>query len=539
MSIIQPPARAGTTAGTFASGDDSRFSINISQFKGFPDNNSNVSIAINNAVSQGIKQIVFDEGPQPYLLSSPLILSSGVKLIAGKGKPILKISSTVSTSRIFVLSGLFGVEIIGFTIDGSLCPIRNDAVFIINSGANKNLISRNEFINLPGAGTGCIVMSSGAFDNEVSYNRFDNCINTTIGISAAFSNRVLFNRLFDNGDRINHSGFGIRIGEGSHRNKILGNHIERQGIEAIAMYYDCYFNEIIGNHAEACGDNGISVSGYNNTITSNICIDNYGAGIGIWGSTNSIAGNVCNRNGTTNPQALWASGQVISVGDKRINLSRLYTATSAGTTASPGPTHTTGTVADGGGIQWTAGAFITAWSGIWIACGYGGTGQYNVVSGNSCDDEKLIPSQYNDVRIEGSSGYSVWASGQTVTIGDYRVNGLNIYRATTSGTTSVAPTHTTGSITGSDGIAWTYYNTFIAQASPRGNVIIGNTSGRSKTGTPFADAGNWVSNSVIGYGHATFNASGGFGFSLLGLPTSSSGLGTGRLWNNNGVVNVV
>ena len=56
---------------------------------------------------------------------------------------------------------------------------------------------------------------------------------------------------------------------------------------------------------------------------------------------------------------------------------------------------------------------------------------------------------------------AVWASGQAIVYGDVRASGNLVYRCinvggTTSGT---APSHTSGTVTGADGIAWFYLYT--------------------------------------------------------------------------------
>lgn len=51
-------------------------------------------------------------------------------------------------------------------------------------------------------------------------------------------------------------------------------------------------------------------------------------------------------------RTVWAIGQVITIGNIRANRYGVYQATNNGTTGFPGPSHKSGTVADGGGVSW-------------------------------------------------------------------------------------------------------------------------------------------------------------------------------------------
>ena len=48
----------------------------------------------------------------------------------------------------------------------------------------------------------------------------------------------------------------------------------------------------------------------------------------------------------------WATGQSVVAGAQRARLGYVYQATNSGTTGAPGPSHTSGIVADGGGVSW-------------------------------------------------------------------------------------------------------------------------------------------------------------------------------------------
>lgn len=266
-------------------------------------------------------------------------------------------------------------------------------------------------------------------------------------------------------------GFGVFLDGGANRNRITGNFSKGTAKEGIALTHPCAYNRVADNHSEGCGDNGISVSGLYNAVSGNLCLYNQFAGIGVWGSWNSLVGN-------------------ITVGNDR--------------------------------------ALTADWAGIWIANGYGGAGQNNNVIGTVIDDDQATATQKWGVRVKGN-GYTAWAQGQTIAVGDYRINGLNIYKAASAGTTgATAPTHTTGDVS-DGGVTWTYVNAHRSQATPRTNQVMGTQPGRvASGGQQTNDVSSWVNNSLIEYGNLRFN-----------WPTSSAGLVTGQLWKDAAAGNAI
>ena len=59
-----------------------------------------------------------------------------------------------------------------------------------------------------------------------------------------------------------------------------------------------------------------------------------------------------------------------------------------------------------------------------------------------------------------TGGFTAWANGQTISIGDRRTNASKLYFAATAGTTATGsePVHTSGTVAGADTIQWTYEN---------------------------------------------------------------------------------
>lgn len=255
---------------------------------------------------------------------------------------------------------------------------------------------------------------------EVRRNRITSAASTAITLLGAVSNNEVTENLITGS-----VGFGIWLTQGATKNLIQGNKTTSNGIELIGVTHDAYENRIIGNHAEGCGDNGISVTGYRNVVMGNMCRGNQKAGIWSWGSHNSITGNECLNNNLENAGNNWA--------------------------------------------------------GVGVSGNFGGTGQYNIISSNVIDDDQASPTQWNNIRLAGSS-YTLWAAGQVIASnGVYRYYGLNLYVSTTSGTTGATPpTHTTGTV--SDGtVSWRYVRSFLNTVVAGYNTIGPNILGRSQS----------------------------------------------------------
>lgn len=133
------------------------------------------------------------------------------------------------------------------------------------------------------------------------------------------------------------------------------------------------------------------------------------------GFTTKTGGTLASNGGIT--FTAWASGAVVAAGATRYNGANMYFTAAGGTTGATAPTHTTGTVSDGG-VSWT-----------YIA------------------------------------GFPLWASGQVVAANTYRINAGKLYATLAGGTTgATAPTHTTGSAS-DGGVAWVYVCPFGAWAA--------------------------------------------------------------------------
>lgn len=334
--------------------------------------------------------------------------------VRGLGKPSLSFIDT-SQATIVDFSNCGGSVFTGFAVDGmASTALTGRAVNM--SAAQFCELSNVDFVDLKGVTNGAIYLDVGARGNVLERLTSVDCGNTFIGLIGSGVNGN-FVRHVEVTDCL---GFGVFVAGGAYGNEIAFCRTTSNDLELVGITALCEKNRIIGNHAEGCGDNGISVTGRRNTVVGNTCVYNWLSGIFLYGSYNTCTGNIC-------------------VGNNQ----------SGGTSA-----------------------------GITIQAVFGGTGQYNTVVGNTCDDDQAVLTQNNSIRVISKS-YSNWAAGVVTTVGTYIVNGLNIYRAATAGTTgATAPTHTSGTV--SDGaVDWTYFDSFISVAETDNNTVLSNNHGRS------------------------------------------------------------
>ncbi len=374
---------------------------------------------------------------KPILLTAPVTVNATLVPLANQeikgveGADIIVSMANAGPGTIFNLNGLTGVKLKTFKIDGNKANTSSLSCITMASSLKCSLIDL-DLLNVSGPGEGAVLLSGTAYDNHLERVNSVGSESTAIGISGALAQR---NTVIDCGLETNGL-FGVRLGEGANGNLIMCNRTTDSVAELVGVTSDCHSNRILGNHAENTGDNGISVSGYDNLVANNHCVLNDRAGIWIWGSFNTVVGNVCKNN----------------------NLDTL-----------------------------------TTFAGIGVSSNYGGTGQHNTIVGNTIDDSQATPTQ-RGVRIAGT-GYTTWVTGQVIVVGDYRVFGLNIYYATSAGTTgATAPVHTSGTVT--DGtVSWRYTRSFLLTASSNYNVVSDNKIGRFFSAAYF-DSANWVTNTL-------------------------------------------
>ena len=354
-----------------------------------------------------------------YSLGGETSLANGVSIVSLGAV----LEPRQNNLRMFRGTGIQFSKVIGFTVrnpsgfqggqfvdltDCVLCEIAENRLFDCPS-------SNGGSITITGiGGTSRILVR----DNEINASR-----GVGIGLIYAMRNRIEGNIILDC------VGAGIALSRDSERNTISRNTTPRTGEELVLVGRGCDFNIIEANHAKECGISGITVIGNYNALTGNHCMRNAFHGIEINGSNNSASGNVCISNGQVS-----ASG-----------------------------------------------------AGLRVRPEGGGCGQNNLIVGNVSDDTNQNAPTQNTCAAILSTSYADWTAGEVITVGQYRVNGLRLFVATTAGTSgSTAPTHGPG--TASDGgVTWERIGTFDQVADVFGNVVMANRLGLSVSGVTIQD----------------------------------------------------
>lgn len=447
-----------------------------------------------------------------FLINTALVFASNVTLDGG-GNTTFKITS--NKFRAFILNSCTRAAVKNCIFDLTGSSATSGFVALLTD-AQECEVSGCKFLSLKGQ----IYLNGNAQNNRVVANKFSNSAAICVQMSGAnvTGNIVGWN------DITASASFGIFGDAGMNHNLIIGNKTVQNGVELIGLRYDCHNNRIIGNHAEGTGDNGISITGKYNVITGNICRKCYYFGIGVYGNYNVVTGNLCVSNGqifasdgssnyagiglqcnfgglaqnntivgnttdddqasmtqawgilisgANNTYTTWAASTVFGVNSYCKNGTNIYNSAAGGTSGATPPTHTSGTVSDGG-VLWT---YVDTWPSGREPVGntVGPNAYYRSRLSVSVNDTTV--NNYNNVhdapytRVHNTSAgtsqkYDVtgiirhlqtWTNGQAVTYGNAKFTSLgHAYRVSNvGGTCANEPTHTSGTVTGADGIAWT------------------------------------------------------------------------------------
>lgn len=332
----------------------------------------NAAIQLVNAYGGGT--IRLKPGATLYIGASRIDMASNV-FVVGDGSTI-KGTSQFFRANAITGGGFKGITFLGVAASGTPL-VQNCSQFVIDECVFDGL---GFYVSLTGTSNKC----------RISNSIFRNGFGIQLSGASVTDNIVSGNRLTTT------AGFGILLTGGANGNLVEGNRGINTSIELVGVTYQCYNNRIIGNQVEGTGDNGISITGYNNTVVGNVAKGNAFHGICIYGKYNTVTGNICLNNGQAganyggitlagasggiaslnsvsgnfcdDDQAVptqsygvkvnastytaWGSGQSITTGTYRQNAGKVYISASAGTTGVTAPTHTTGTVSDGG-VSWT------------------------------------------------------------------------------------------------------------------------------------------------------------------------------------------
>lgn len=371
----------------------------------------------------------------PTCVTTATIVPVSGQTISGQGtaNTTLSLSSGVGKA-LFDLTGLNKVTIQNMTLDGTSAAAGTN--FIRLSATVDSVLSDLYIKNPPAAATnGAINITAAALRNTVSRVHIIGAAgNAAIMINGASQNSI-DHCIIEPGTNI----FGVRILGVSSANSIIGCRAIGAGIfggtpgvagqdgEAYAISINSTYNRIVGNFGTLRGDNCISIVGDHNLIDSNTCYKNSSSGTFLWGSYNTVTGNIYLDNNQVNDTNHWPC-----VG--------------------------------GNG-------------------NFGGTSQYNTVTGNTCDDDQVTPTQYGIVLSTGP--YTAWVTGTPYTVNQFVFNGLNVYQAGSTATSGATPP-TCSSGTCSDGtITWTFQFTYQSYVGTDFNTIVGNTVARFAGFAPY------------------------------------------------------
>jgi hypothetical protein len=316
-------------------------------------------------------------------------------------------------------SGIAFAKVIGFEVRNTLAL--STGQFVNLADCMNCEVAENRLVNFPASDRGSIRIGGtvASSENLIRENEITGSLGNAIAlVGVASRNRVEGNYIKDC------QGNGILLQDDARRNTLSRNRTDSNTGALIAIDTGCNHNIVEANHAEGCGVSGIIVIGAFNAVTGNHCLRNVNNGIRVSGSSNAVTGNVCIANAALGGQHM----------------------------------------------------------GIRVVPADGGCGQNNLIVGNVCDDNTTAgPTQYEAIAVE-EGAYDAWAAGVAVTTGEYRVNGLRLFRAATTGTTgATAPTHGSGEAS-DGGVTWQRIETFEQVANVYGNVVMANRLGRSVNG---------------------------------------------------------
>jgi parallel beta-helix repeat protein len=404
MGIIAPPGASVASVSAVQHGKAPLVLVTDPQFAGGGklDGATDDTAAIVAALATG-KDVGIPYTTAGCKVTGTLTLSSKQRLVAVGGRTKLTLVSA-SVATLFSLDNATAAEVRGFEVVGNYGTGPASPLVSLTNSVDC-CVEDNIITSGSGSAFGCILISGTASGNRIARNKLTSCGGSAVGLSgtSVSGNTVTQNRITDA------QYFGVRVGEGAYGNEISLNRTTSNAIELVGVTQGCYDNRIIGNHAQGCGDNGISVSGNKNLVVGNRCHANQKAGIWLWGSFNTVTGNVCTNNNLENAgnnwagigisgnfggcgqyntvtgnvcdddqatptqaqgvkeaglaYTVWASGVVTASNQYVRNGNNVYYSTNAGTTGATGPTHTSGTVSDGG-VNWR---YITSFIGSAIA----------------------------------------------------------------------------------------------------------------------------------------------------------------------------
>lgn len=370
--------------------DHTRF-VTLEQFGARGDGTTDDTASFQAAAATG-RSVAVPYTVAGYRITGTVTMTSGARFYGTGGDRPRLVMDSASVSRMFDFNGVSGAGLRDLVLDGNK-TITPSSDFMRIRDCSDVLITEVDFDNMPGTNAGGVVLSGTTTRTTIRRCSFDAPEGTAVYLTGASITR---NRI-ENIDVNDGGGFGVFAGQGATRNQITGVHATNTAKEGVALTFPCHHNRIEDCCIEGAGDNGISVSGNWNVVSGNQCLYNSFAGVGVWGAYNTVSANVCIGNDqaltadwagvwidngyggtgsqnmvvgnvTDDPQTtptqkwgvrikgnaytLWTAGLVVTASSYIYYGLNIYQAAGAGTTGATPPTHTSGSVSDGG-VTWT------------------------------------------------------------------------------------------------------------------------------------------------------------------------------------------
>lgn len=252
---------------------------------GVTDDTAAIQAAITAANAAGGGTVIFPKPSSNYKIITALTMHSNVRLLGLGVRPTIKLV-LVGSSHVISCSSVSNAWVENLTLDGTKSTV-----------TSGNCI---RFDTCTGGGAkDCHIKDSKAqgvyiFDSSVGVEVSSCDFSGTEGIALSMDTSTYL-KIFKN-DFTGGSSFCI-FGYDVHDSQIEGNSTNDSALELIGLRYNCSRNRVINNNAFDTDDNGISITGYSNTVTGNVCRNNGGSGIWVYGSNNTVTGNSCSNNG--------------------------------------------------------------------------------------------------------------------------------------------------------------------------------------------------------------------------------------------------
>lgn len=375
----------------------------ITDFGAVGDGIADDTTALRNALASGQP---IEAREAVYKLAGLIGLPAGAE-ITGRGRPVFKFVGPMSGAQ-FGTAG-DGVMLRDIVIDGDKASKSFGNVWGLGLAHSGAVI---ENVQVRDAKTRGVYITGSK--NRVRGGSVTTTSGPAVQIWGGWGNTI------SDIDLSGNAGFGCHLDNGAHDNKLDGLHCFGNGLELVGLTFSCYRNRISGCHAEATGDNGFSLTGYENVLMGSVALRCRHSGIYLYGSRNSVSNNLCRDNGQ----------RFLTDGSK--------------------------------------------WAGMMVVPGWGGLASDNVVTGNNFIDTQPAPTQAYGIRV-GKHAYALWSAYKATNLNAYVAHGTNIYKATVAaGTTGATPPTHTGGIVSDGGVNWLWVAGTTTNLDAAGNILAAN-----------------------------------------------------------------